>query len=221
MIRHSSHGFTLIEFIVIISIFAVMAAVALFNFKGFRSNVSLNNLAHDIALTIRQAQVSGGSTLSGGTGGSIMLDTTPAANPIRRANGFHLGKSGSEFDRFFTLYQKTVLTDPFNFVQGVDTEIDTVKIQGPNRIDAIYSAPLKADLAIDPSTHRPLATTVVSDLSIAFSRPRPEAFLFDGSNQIIDNYVGIYIAADADCGGGACKDSHVIIVSRSGEIEVQ
>jgi prepilin-type N-terminal cleavage/methylation domain-containing protein len=55
-------GFTLIEFVVIISIFAIMAGVALVNFSGFRSNVGLNNLAHDIALTIRQAQVFGWST---------------------------------------------------------------------------------------------------------------------------------------------------------------
>ncbi|MBP6925793.1 MAG: type II secretion system protein, partial [Candidatus Pacebacteria bacterium] len=37
-------GFTLIEFIVIISIFAIVASIALFNFSGFNSNISLSNL---------------------------------------------------------------------------------------------------------------------------------------------------------------------------------
>ena len=46
-------GFTLIEFVVIISIFAIMAGIALVNFAGFRSNVGSSTLAHDIALTIR------------------------------------------------------------------------------------------------------------------------------------------------------------------------
>lgn len=213
-------GFTLVEFTVIISIFAIMASVALFNFKGFKSSVSLNNLSHDIALTIRQSQVFGGETLTAGTGGAIILDSLDT-NPVRAAHGVFFGKTGNDFDKSFILYKKSDPTASQSYDNTADSVTDTVIIQGPNRIDGIFSSSSKLDLLIDPVTRRPVGGTSVDNLSIAFSRPRQEPLMFDGINLISDNYVGIYLAADVDCQNGTCKDSHVVIISRSGQIEVQ
>lgn len=213
-------GFTLVEFTVIISIFAIMASVALFNFKGFKSSVSLNNLSHDIALTIRQSQVFGGETLTAGTGGSIVLDSLDV-NPVRAAHGVFFGKTGNDFDKSFILYKKSDPTALQSYENTVDATTDTITVQGPNRIDGIFSSPSKLDLVIDPVTRRPVGGTPIGSLSIAFSRPRQEPLMFDGIQPISDNYVAIYLAADADCQNGTCKDSHVIIISRSGQIEVQ
>jgi len=58
-------GFTFIEFIVIMSIFAIMSTVVLFNFKGFRSSVSVSNLVYDLALEIKTAQTLGVSAPGG------------------------------------------------------------------------------------------------------------------------------------------------------------
>ena len=60
----TTDGFTLVEFIVIMSIFAIMVGVAVFNFTGFRSNVITENLAHDIAITLRNVQAGGGAAQS-------------------------------------------------------------------------------------------------------------------------------------------------------------
>ena len=49
-------GFTLIELIVVISIFMIITSVAIFNYGSFNSTVSLQNLTDDIALSIRKAQ---------------------------------------------------------------------------------------------------------------------------------------------------------------------
>ncbi len=61
--QNQSAGFTLVEFIVIISIFAIVATVSLFNSGSFNRHTAMQNLTHDIALVIRQAQNYGmGST---------------------------------------------------------------------------------------------------------------------------------------------------------------
>lgn len=49
-------GLTLVELIVVISIFMIITSVAIFNYGNFNSTVSLQNLTDDIALSIRKAQ---------------------------------------------------------------------------------------------------------------------------------------------------------------------
>jgi prepilin-type N-terminal cleavage/methylation domain-containing protein len=219
-------GFTLIEFVVIISIFAIMATVALFNFSGFRSNVALNNLSHDIALTLRQAQVFGWA------GQTVSLDAS--GNPTRYADGVYFKFDGASYAKEFILYAKGGTTSSgreyyIDDPQTSDQTIDTIKIQGPNHISDIRMAVAPQDLEIDHTTGLinsgsvPIATSV----SVAFSRPRPEALFFSDINQLDSslhgNYMGIYIAADATCppGVSCLKADHVIIVSRFGEITVQ
>lgn len=52
-------GFTLIELIVVITIFAALTSVVLFNFSGFDESIKLQNLSQQIALQIKRAQTAG------------------------------------------------------------------------------------------------------------------------------------------------------------------
>lgn len=52
-------GFSMVEFVVVLVIFSIMSGVSLFNYNGYRSKIEQTNVAQDIALTIRQAQVYG------------------------------------------------------------------------------------------------------------------------------------------------------------------
>ena len=49
-------GLTLVELLVVIAIFLVITGSIMFDYNGFRSSVSLQNLTDDIALSIRKAQ---------------------------------------------------------------------------------------------------------------------------------------------------------------------
>ncbi len=49
-------GMTLIELMVVLAIFAVVSSIVIFNYGNFKSTASLQNLAEDIALSIRSAQ---------------------------------------------------------------------------------------------------------------------------------------------------------------------
>ena len=216
-------GFTLIEFVVIISIFAIMAGVALVNFAGFKSNVGLNNLSHDIALTVRQAQVFGWATQTDTTGGTINLGGNPDGDPVRYAEGVHFNSNNDVFDKYFTLYNKNDPTPGNENYLSSDNEVDKIQIQGPNHISGIYYAQSKSALELGPGNTIPTGNTPIGSLSIAFSRPHPEAIFFDGSSNLSllgpqSTYVGIYISADTDDAGVA---QHVITISRFGEIAVQ
>jgi prepilin-type N-terminal cleavage/methylation domain-containing protein len=216
-------GFTLIEFVVIISIFAIMASIALFNFAGFRSNVSLNNLSHDIALTLRQAQVFGWATQT--------AELNAVGDATRYANGVFFKYDGNSYAKEFKLYTKGDQTPGseyyFDDSSTTDQTIDTINIQGPNHISDIRTAANPQELEIDPVTQLIAGgQTVGTDVSIAFSRPRPEAMFFSNTNPLTTNitdYVGIYIVADATCPlGSVCtKADHVITISRFGEITVK
>lgn len=54
--RKYNRGLTLIELMVVIAIFLVITGVVIFDYGSFRSNVSLQNLTDDVALSIRKAQ---------------------------------------------------------------------------------------------------------------------------------------------------------------------
>ncbi len=49
-------GMTLVELLVVVSIFMIVSSLSIFDYGKFRSSVSLQNLADDIALSIRRAQ---------------------------------------------------------------------------------------------------------------------------------------------------------------------
>jgi len=51
-----NEGMTYVELIVVLSIFAVMSSVSLFNYGQFQGKVDVKNLANDVALRIVEAQ---------------------------------------------------------------------------------------------------------------------------------------------------------------------
>jgi len=59
LLTHCRRAFSLIELLVVISIFSLISLVILANHSNFNSSVLLDSLAYDSALSVRQAQVFG------------------------------------------------------------------------------------------------------------------------------------------------------------------
>jgi prepilin-type N-terminal cleavage/methylation domain-containing protein len=55
----SSAGFTLIEMLVVIAIFGILTAITASNYSKFTNDTILTNMAYEMALSIRQAQIYG------------------------------------------------------------------------------------------------------------------------------------------------------------------
>ena len=58
-IPHSNKGFTLIELLVSVAIFTFLTGLILVNHGRFTSAILLENLAYDVGLSIREAQIFG------------------------------------------------------------------------------------------------------------------------------------------------------------------
>jgi len=59
-------GFTIIEVMVTVAIIAILSAILMYQFKGFDSKLLLKNLAYEIAIVLREAQVYGVSVQGSG-----------------------------------------------------------------------------------------------------------------------------------------------------------
>ena len=62
--RFSRAGFTLIELVVVVGILGVISSITLTSYSKFGGQILLRNLAYDVALSIREAQVYGISARS-------------------------------------------------------------------------------------------------------------------------------------------------------------
>src|SRR3989338_3825781 len=61
-------GFTLIELLVSIFIIGLIASVTVYNHREFTDSLEITNLAYAVALSIREAQISGTSVKAGLSG---------------------------------------------------------------------------------------------------------------------------------------------------------
>lgn len=189
---HATAGFTLVEFIVIMAIFAIMVGVVLFNFTGFRSKITLDNLAQDIALSIRQVQASAGA--------SISTDEPTTEIP----QGIYFPVENGVYAKKFILFRDDV-TDGL-FGDG-DTLIDTINIQTPDVITAVWYGN-----SIDESDNQ-----MVAPLGITFKRFKTEATFVDTPLELTATAGVVRIQVTSPDG----KRIDMITVSRLGQVSVQ
>jgi prepilin-type N-terminal cleavage/methylation domain-containing protein len=141
-------GMTYIELIVVLSIFAVISSVVIFNYGTFQAKIDIKNLASDIALQIVQAQK---SALSG-------LQTTliPSVFPWKPSYGVY-------FDS--TTPKQFIYFADLNNQNGYEAgeALSTIAITKNNSISKLE--------VIGPSC------PVVTNLGITFKRPDSSAMI--------------------------------------------
>lgn len=160
-LKNKQRGMTLVELLVVISIFTVISSIVMFDYTGFRSTTSTQNLTNDIALSIRKVQSSAigvravNSLFSYGYGIHFTTNTN-ITNKI----------SGS--DKSFVLFADVLNNRKYDYDTsgkcGSPTSSDEceeiITIKGVERISAIY-----------------VNDTITSGgiLDIVFKRPDPDA----------------------------------------------
>ncbi len=190
-------GFTLVELLVTIVIFVLLTSVVLFSQTNFDNTILLNNLAYDIALTIRQAQ-------SYGVGAR---ESSVASFP---SYGVYFDKSAT-LNKGFILYADTTVPPQKVFTGSVScptTDPECVQKYSITRGSYISSVCVGNGAACDLSK-------VPTSISIYFQTPNPDAAIYinPDANTPYD-YAEIHIRSAS----GAEK---IVVVTGVGQIYVK
>jgi prepilin-type N-terminal cleavage/methylation domain-containing protein len=156
----TNRGFTLVELMVVISIFVLMTTVTIFDYGSFRSNVSLQNLTDDIALSIRKAQgfaigaraVSGTTTFDNSYGMHFSTSTV-AASPLNGSN------------KSFLMYYSNGVDKKYDY--NSDPTCGT-SLNECLELFKITTADIISDIKVDGVSY--------NSIDIAFKRPDSQAF---------------------------------------------
>jgi prepilin-type N-terminal cleavage/methylation domain-containing protein len=190
-------GFTLIELMVTLSIFVIVSGIVLFNQGKFNSSIVLTNLAYDVALGIRQAQIFG---VSGKVGSSAI--------GMKPQYGVNF-KAGTYSDD--TVQFKMFSDADNNFYLTSENEtLETMKISRGNYISQISIF-----------SNVTGTWTNVNDLSIVFRRPEAEAYFYATAidNQVLSNqYNEVKIRVTSDANPDSFRN---IVVTKIGLIYVE
>ncbi len=196
----SGRGFTLIELVVCIAIFAMMTALVVAKYGNFNQSVLLTDLAYDVAVTIRTAQTFGLSVQSTQTG----------TNPFNYSYGvdFCASASGCSAGSIQIANNQIVL---FTDTNGNGTYDQTDSQQS---IYTLTRGAVISGFCFTDSCTAPLVGA--TRLDVVFKRPNPDAVMnrYRGSWASAGNYAGIIIT-------GTDKSTRTIIVRSTGQVSVQ
>lgn len=159
-------GFTLIELIVVIGIFSLIMAVALWNQKELSNNILITNLAYEIALAVRETQAYG-----------IGVRTSPTSSPtstdFQKPFGLHVDLTNGN-EKQWVLFQDQ--NNDSIYQAGETFAIYKFQNQNGNRITALcLNHPITTPCIRSAS----LGSSFVK-LDILFRRPNPEAYFQGG-----------------------------------------
>ena len=229
-----NRGFTLVEMVVVLSIFAIMAGMVLFNYTAYEANINLENTSQDIALLIQQAENNAvnGAYPTLGSNQTIPDNWRPSygvffstANPKNIVSFFDTESLSPNDPSYATIVLGSNGrgfpddSNPFGTPNscGVSTEcIDNFTLPPATSISGMCHG----DTATPPSTCDDPALT---ELSLDFTRPFPDRFAIYGAtgtganysqNEISDD-VRIRVTSDAD------KSARDIVISALGEIHIE
>jgi len=147
-------GFTVVELVVVVAIFTFISALVLINFSGFNNRILVNNLAYDIALSIRKAQTFGLNVREVGTG----------TGQFSAGYGVFFNNNNTRYIFFADLNKNKVYN-------STNSELlESFTIRGGNTI-------LKICGLSSNETETCNDTGSISNLHITFTRPNPEAVI--------------------------------------------
>lgn len=152
-----SDGFTLVEVLVSLGIFAMLTGVVLSNYRGYNTNALFANSSEDIVLALRQAQVYGVGVKGAGTSFNVPYGVYfNTVNPNQ-----------------VIIFADRGMTPDGKYVAVDDNPI----IETINWVDVVTSSSIKCGGFTCGGT----------ELSITFKRPNPDAMIRDGSGATFTN----------------------------------
>ena len=204
-------GFSLPELIVVIAIFVIISSVALFNQGKLSSDVLITNMAYEVGLAVREAQVYG-----------IGVRGEDAGTTFTGQYGAHFSVQDDTSTRQILVYSDK--NEDSVFTPGEEKSIYAFNNQRGNRITALCVGDLPEGVACDSDEAKSQGSNGtnyrVDWLDIVFKRPNPAALMYGpaanggGSEQKFGKaYIVLNSLDNADC--------RVVIVESTGQIRVE
>lgn len=174
--RARESGLTLVELIVVVAIMVIVSSLILANNTQFGGKVLLQNLAYDVALTIRQAQVYGISVQRFST------DT------FARAYGVHFLQNAQGVQGQFALFADVIGS---NGLYDCTTPGNPLTCELVN-VYAMRTGYRISDICVPKTQVRPCNHT---RLDVTYQRPDPDAYIrADGVSTLYES-ARLYLAA--------------------------
>jgi prepilin-type N-terminal cleavage/methylation domain-containing protein len=152
-------GFTLIELVISVAIFAGITVLLLAKYGNFNQGILLTNLAYDVALTIRNAQSYGLNVQSAPMAGKSF------SSEYNIPYGVYFRKTENEFTFFSDLNENGLYNN------DLSEYISKSTMKRGARID---------DVCVGTET----SCDTRDSLNITFKRPNPDAVIKSNSDQI-------------------------------------
>ncbi len=162
MKKIKQQGFTLIEMITVLGIFMVMTSIVLFNYNKFTGDTILTNMAYEVALSVREAQIYGVSVRNpNGTIGSAAFGKPYGISFVGTLTG-----GSSMYSLFADLDNNNQYGGGATCVAGAGECVTPYTLQRNVKITSVMTSD----------------TCTSSNLSIVFKRPDPEPIMNGSSN---------------------------------------
>lgn len=201
--KNNNKGFSLIELLVVVSIFLIVTTITLFKQSKFSSDILITNTAYEVALSIREAQVLGvGSKQQSFENRKQAYGIYIPSSSIGQENGEYLQYSESPEDDVYSFFYDSN-DDRFNILGG--------------GIHLTRSQKFK-DFCVTNSSNERKCSGELGALNIAFVKPNLDAkILAKDSSQNIDEYRSVEIVVESSL-GDKCR---TIDINSVGQIAVR
>lgn len=199
-------GFSLVELIVVVSIFIIISTVTLFKQSKFSSDILITNTAYEVALAIREAQVFGSGSKQGGDAAS------------NRSKSY--GVFFNDEEKSFLMYAESpTLNDDAKVYDSVfdplDEDkysvVDTITLNRDQKINDICGIDLN-----DEDQFKCLVEGEIEELNIAFIKPNLNPVIKGKSGADVTTFDGARIIVQSDL-GDKCR---TIFINNAGQVSV-
>ncbi|MCX6754251.1 MAG: prepilin-type N-terminal cleavage/methylation domain-containing protein [Candidatus Nomurabacteria bacterium] len=209
-------GVTLIELLVVIFIFVVISGITIFDYGKFKSSLSIQNLADDIALSVRKAQ----GYAIGVHRSSSVFDTGYGIHFSVNQENLGSGRySGT--DKSFVIFSDINNDKIYDYGENCGTPatgdecLELLNISSIDKIIGIryYDGHVLSDTL----------TKTKNTLDIVFKRPNPEptfCYKNDGSDSACDTIPGLSYVQVIISSNTIPAVTKTITISNSGQISV-